>query len=111
MRHEDGGSADRLFQNAVLSKNVDRVVLGSVLMKMRQETRSNRCRTLSKEVVDFHLLMALTFDDLPRMKSDQLARLIRSIVKICLNPKFQERFQVEEYTEKCWTYGQNTSEE
>ena len=38
--------------------------------------------------------MNLAFHDLLRKKSDQLASLFEAIVKTCMNPNFQEKFQV-----------------
>ena len=80
-RHGDGGGADRLIQNAIVGKNVEKAVFSRDQMKMKHKTRSIRSRALSKEEVHFHLFMALAFHDLPRKKSDQLARLLGAILK------------------------------
>ena len=40
-RQRDGGSADRLVQNAIFGKNVDRVAFGSDLVKLEQKTRKD----------------------------------------------------------------------
>ena len=79
-RHGDGSGADILVQNAIFSKNVDKAVFGSHLMKMKQETRSLSRRVLSKEETNFNLLMDLGFRDLPRKKY-QLASLVEAVVK------------------------------
>ena len=67
-RHEDGGGADRLIQNAILEKNVDGAIF-------------TRSRALSKEDIDFCLFMALVFHDFPRQKSDKLVSLLGAILK------------------------------
>ena len=51
---------------------------------------------MSKEEIDFHLLMALAFNDLPRKKSDQLASLLGVVMKRCMDKAFHWKFQVEE---------------
>ena len=38
-RHEHGGDADRLVQNAILKKNIHRAIFWHGLMKIKQETR------------------------------------------------------------------------
>ena len=73
--------------NAIIGKNIDRAIFGHDLMKMQQETRSNRNRALSKEGVDFHLLMALAFHDLLNQKHDQLASLLDTNVDDRFNVK------------------------
>jgi len=93
-RHGDEDDADRLVQNAILGKNVGKAVFRSDLMKLKQEKRSIRTRSLSKEETDFHLLMAPPFNDLPRKKSDQLASLLGVIVKRCIDKNFQKKFQI-----------------
>ena len=49
---------------------------------------------LSKEEIDFHLLMALAIHDLPRKKSDQLSSFLGAVVKRFLDPIFLDKFQV-----------------
>ena len=83
-----------MIRNAILGINVAKAIFESDLMKMKQETRSIRNRTLSKEDIDFHLLISLAFHDLPRKNSDQLASLLEDIVKRCMNPTFHDKFQV-----------------
>ena len=80
-RHGDWGGADRLDQNAILDKNVDKAVFGSDLMTMNQETRSIRSRTLSKEEIDIHMIIAIEFYDLLKKNSNQLAILPGAIMK------------------------------
>ena len=72
VRITDGGGANRLFQNAILNKYVDRAIFWHVLMKMKQEARSMISRSLSKEEIDFHLLIALALHDLPKVISWQV---------------------------------------
>ena len=92
-QHEDGDGTDQLVQNAILGKNVDRAVFGSDLAKLKQETRTVRRRILSKEEIDFHLLMALVFHDLSRKK-------FRAVVKRCMDLTFHDDFEVKKmYTE------------
>ena len=56
-------------------------------MKLKQETRSVKSRALPKKV-DFHLLIALVFHDLPRKK------MLGAVVKRYMNPTFHDKFQV-----------------
>ena len=65
-----------MVQNAILGKKVDKAVWGSDLEKLKQEIRSIRSRSLSKDEIDFHLLMVLASHDLPKRKSDQLDSLL-----------------------------------
>ena len=83
-----------MVQNAILGINVAKAIFESDLMKLTQETRSIRSRTLSKEDIDFHLLMALAFHDLPRKKSDELVSLLGAIMKRCMDKTFQDKFQI-----------------
>ena len=62
-------------------------------MKLKLETRSVKSRALPKKV-DFHLLIALVFHDLPRKKSDHLSNLLGAVVKRYMNPTFHDKFQV-----------------
>ena len=64
LKHRDGGGTDKLIQNAVPGKNVDRAIFVHDFVKIKQETRSIRSSPFSREKVDFHLLMALAFHDL-----------------------------------------------
>ena len=93
-RHGDGGGTDQLVQNAILGKNVDKAVFGNDSAKLKQETRTVRSRILSKEEIDFHLLMALAFHDLPRKKSDQLSSFLGAVVKRCMDPTFHDKKDV-----------------
>ena len=72
-RHGEGGGTDQLVQNAILGKNADKAVFRKDSAKLKQEMRTVRSKTKSKEEIDFHLLMALVFHDLPRKNSDQLS--------------------------------------
>ena len=67
-RHGDGGGTDWLVRSAMLGKNIEKTGFWSDLVILKKETRSIRSRSLSKEEIDFHLLMALSFHHLPRMK-------------------------------------------
>ena len=69
-----------MIQNAKIGKNI-RVIIRHDLMKMKEETRSIRRKALSKEEIDFHLLMALAFYDFLRQKSGKLASMLGAIVK------------------------------
>ena len=83
-----------MVQNAILGKNFDKAVFGNDSAKLKQETRTVRNRMLSKEEIDFYLLMALVFHDLPRKKSDQLSSLLGAVVKRCIDLTFHDTFQV-----------------
>ena len=67
--------------NAILNKNVNKAVFGSDSAKLKQQIRSVRIRSLSKEEINFYLLMTLAFHDLPRKKSHQLSSLLGAVVK------------------------------
>ena len=70
------------------------------MAKLKQETRSIRSRSLSKEEIDFHLLMALAFYDLPSKECDPFASLLGAVVKRCMDPTFHDKFHVKQmYTE------------
>ena len=60
----DRGSTDQLVQNDILGKNFDKAAFGNDSAKLKQEIRTVISRTLSKEKIDFHPLMALAFYDL-----------------------------------------------
>ena len=92
--HGDGHGTDQKIQNANFGKNVDKAVFGSDLAKSKQETRIIRSRILSKEKIDYHLLMALAFHDLPIKKSNQLSSLLGAVVKRCMDPTYHNKFQV-----------------
>ena len=91
---EMGVALINLFKNAILGKNVDKAAFGNNLIKLKEETRIVKRRTLSKEEIDFHLLMALASHDHPRKKSDQLSSLLGAVVKRCMDPTFHDKFQV-----------------
>ena len=86
-RHGDGGSIDPLVQNGILGKNVGTAVFGNDSAK----TRTVRSRMLSKEEIDFNLLMTLAFHDLSRKKSDQLSSLLGAVVKGCMDLTFHDK--------------------
>ena len=67
-----------MVENAIFGKNVDKDVFGSDLAKLKQ--RTIKSRKLSKEEIDFHLLMALAFHDFPR-KKNPLSSLLGVVVK------------------------------
>ena len=50
---------DQLVQNVILGEYADKAIFESDFAKLKQETRPIRSRALSKEEIDFHLLMAL----------------------------------------------------
>ena len=59
-----------------------------------------KSRALSKEEVDFDLLMTLGFHDLSRKMFNQLVRLLGVVVKNCMDPTFYDKFNVRKmYTE------------
>ena len=110
-RRGEGGGADQLVQNAILGKNNNKAAFGNCSMQLKQETRTVRSRTLSKEETDFHLLMALLFHDLTRKKNDHLTSLSRTVVKRCMYPTFHHKFQVKKKYTESHDIRQNTSEE
>ena len=57
-----------MVQKTILGKNIEKAFFGNDSAKLKQETRAVRSRTLCKEKVDFHLLVALVFHDVPRKK-------------------------------------------
>ena len=83
-----------MVQSAILVKNVDKALFENDSAKVEQETRFVRSQMLSKEEIDFHLLMAPAFHDLPTKKSDQLSSLLGAVVKRCMDPKFNDKFKV-----------------
>ena len=92
--HGDGGSTDQLVQNALLGKTVNKAIFGNDSVKFKHETRTVRSRMLSKEEIDFHLLTALAFHNLPRKKSNQLSSILGVVMKRCMYPTFHDKFQV-----------------
>ena len=80
-RHGNKGSAHRLAQNAIFGRNVHKALFGSDLVKLKQETGSIKHRALCKEVIDYHLLMALACHDLPRKKKLSVVQFVRSSIE------------------------------
>ena len=71
--HGDGVAQITWFKNAILGRNLDKAVFGNDSEKLKHETRNVKSRTLSKGEIDFQLLMAVAFYDVPLKKSNQLS--------------------------------------
>ena len=67
-RYGDGGGTDQTVQKAIFGKKIEKAVFGSYLTKLKQETRSITSRVLSKEEIDFLLLMVLAFHEFQERK-------------------------------------------